>query len=252
MKKKGIKVFGILIFAVVLTTFLYVCVLPKIYLAHKYHTKITDYKVVEYFPDFLSYDLGGGFYWEEGGLIYEYKVNGREFEVDFFDFQYYDSYQMEDVEKWLVDEFKKNVDENIDFVDVASTTVYGIFDKDKEKYKNVVWTRDNIGELIKGELFGNVYIKTENVEKYIKTKSFSSTNYYNAYFDTNEEYKTYTDNILDNFFINYNIKNDELNSLSERIVIHENDLPFRSNYCAYKIDLYELPKDIEKNIIRHS
>lgn len=240
-----------MIVLIVFFSLICVCVLPKIYLAHKYHTKITDYKVVEYFPDFLSYDLGGGFYLEDGGLIYEYKVNGRQFEVDFFDFQFYDAYQMEDVEKWIVEELQENIDENISFVDIGSGTVYGVYDRDKEKYQNIVWTRNNIDMLIKGLRWDNIYIKTDEIEKYIRTKSFSGIKNYNAFFDTNDQYNDYIAEVIKRFYNVYNVKNIEENNLEERIVLHKYDLPSEYNYCSYNIKIDGLTEQQEKYIIKY-
>ena len=248
MKKKVLKTVLILMVTVIVLTFAFVCVFPKIYLAHKYDTKMSDYKVIDYVPNHLAYDLGGGFYGEDGRLVYEYKVNGRQFEVDFFDFQYYDSYQMEDVEIWFVEDFKENIDENIDFVDIGSGTVYGVYDWDKEKYQNIVWTRNNINMLVKSLRWDDIYIKTDEIDKYIKTKSFSGIKNYNAFFDTNEKYDDYINEFIKRFYYVYNVK---YNSLEEKIVLHKYDLPFEYNYCSYEIKLDGLTERQEESIIKY-
>ena len=102
MKKKGIKVFGILIFAVVLTTFLYVFVFPKIYLAHKYDTKMSDYKVERFTPGYFMYDID---YWavKWHNPRWTVKTKKRRFNVINLYAHLYDDYQMEEVENWAVE-----------------------------------------------------------------------------------------------------------------------------------------------------
>ena len=250
-KKKALKILIILLTAAIVSTFVFICVLPKIYLAHKYHTKMTDYKVVEFFPDYISYDLGGGLYWEDGGLIYEYKINGRQFEVDFFDFQFYDAYQMEDVEKWLVEDFKKNIDRNIDLVGISSGTVYGAFDKDTEKYKNIVWTRDNINELLKGECFGYIYIKKDNFEEYLINTNFQEVDDYYNNFNVNDKYKAYIENVYNKLIATYNLEEDKYKSLKTRFVLHKYVLPIISSFDSYEVDMNSLTSEQQNYLIKY-
>ena len=252
MKKKRIfKIFGILIFVVTVTTFLYVFVFPKIYLSHKYDTKMSDYKLVHYSPNHLAYDLGGGFFWEDGVMIYEYKPNKREFEVDFFNFQYYDAYQIADVEKWLLEDFKKNIDENIDLVGIGSGTVYGIFDKDKGKYKNVVWTRDNIGELLKGERFGYIYVKKGNFEEYLINSNFNEVDDYYNNFNVNEKYNAYIEGVYNKLIDTYNLEEDKDEPLEKRFVLHKYDLPIMQSFDSYDVDMNSLTSEQQDYLIKY-
>lgn len=167
-KKKTIKIIIIILIAIFVATIMFVFVLPKIYLARKYDTKMNDYRVERFTPGYFMYDVDyWKIKWHETELIYERKDNNRLFKVDFFNFSFYDSYQREDVEEWITEELKENIDKNIDYVYIGHNTVYGIYDDKNDKYTNVVWKRDNIDNILNNSINLDIYILCEDFEKYL-------------------------------------------------------------------------------------
>lgn len=149
-KKKRLKILLIVLAAVIISVLAFIYVLPKMYLAHKYDTKTSDYKIVDFSPAGFRYDLASGFEWYNPK--WELKHDGRDFNVVMLGVRLYDDYQLEDVEKWLIEELQTNIDKNISFVIIGSSLVFGIFDENNDvlgDYKNIVWTRNNIKLLLK-------------------------------------------------------------------------------------------------------
>ena len=177
-KKIGIA-FLIALLLYVIMTILFVSVFPRIYLANKYDTKMSDYKVYDYLPGNFHYDIDyWTVVWHDSYLVYEAKDDGRIFSVKFMNFRYYDAYQMKEVSEWITEELQNNVDENIDMVNIHDTAVYGIYNEEKDKYKNVVWTKDNVGEIIRTGRIGAVFIKIDDIQQYLLNDSTEIT-YYN-------------------------------------------------------------------------
>ena len=170
-KKIGI-VFLIALLLYVIMTILFVSVFPRIYLANKYDTKMSDYKVYDYCPGNFHYDIDyWAVVWHDSYLVYEAKDDGRIFNVKFMNFQYYDAYQMKEVSEWITEELQNNVDKNIDMVNIHDTAVYGIYNEEKDKYKNVVWTKDNVNEIIKAGRTSEIFIKTDDIQQYLLNDS---------------------------------------------------------------------------------
>lgn len=219
---------------------MFVSVFPRIYLSHKYNTSLSDYMVYDYFPGYFAYDINyWDIVWHESQLVYKAKGDGRIFKVKFINFQYYDAYQMKEVSEWLTDELKNNVDENIDMVNVSDATVYGIYNEKKDRYKNIVWTKDNVNEIIKAGRVSNIFIKTDDINQYI-SESRNENKYTNSIYgyDMNSKFRDYMAK-LDNIFVKkYNNDDDNIH-----IILHQNELPgCKSCYGFYGIDLNEFDK----------
>lgn len=229
----------------IITTVLFVSVFPKIYLSHKYDTKFSDYKIAEYHPGYFAYDINyWDVVWHDSQLVYEFNKNGRKFLVEFMDFNYYDSYQMKDVSEWLTKELQYNVDKNIDMVNVGGTATYGIYNKEKDRYKNVVWTKDNVNEIIKAGKIDKVFIKTNNIGQYID-ETRNKNKYTNSLFagDMNSKFKDYMAKLGATFIKEYN--NNSFN-----IILHQNKLPeCDAYYRVYGIDLNKWGK-YEGNFVK--
>lgn len=233
-KKIFFKKFVIIVFLLyIITTILFVSVFPKIYLSHKYDTKFSDYKIAEYHPGYFAYDINyWDVVWHDSQLVYEFNKNGRKFIVEFMDFNYYDSYQMKDVSEWITNELQYNVDKNIDMVNVGAAATYGIYDKEKDRYKNVVWTKNNVNEIIKAGKAGKVFIKTNNIGQYID-ETRNKNKYTNSLFagDMNSKFNNYMTELGTAFIKEYN-------NSSFNIILHQNELPeCNAYYRVYGIDL---------------
>ncbi len=230
-KKIGI-VFLIALLLYVIMTILFVSVFPRIYLANKYDTKMSDYKVYDYCPGNFHYDIDyWAVVWHDSYLVYEAKDDGRIFNVKFMNFRYYDAYQMKEVSEWLTDELKNTVDENIDMVNIRDTAVYGIYDEEKDKYKNVVWTKDNVNEIIKAGRTGEIFIKTDDIQQYLLNDSAEVT-YYNSG-NTNSNFDEYISDIRNKF-------NDKYKSDYSALYLHEPKFPTFSGCSFYGIDINEI------------
>lgn len=230
-KKIGI-VFLIALLLYVIMTILFVSVFPRIYLANKYDTKMSDYKVYDYLPGNFHYDIDyWTVVWHDSYLVYEAKDDGRIFNVKFINFRYYDAYQMKEVSEWITEELQNNVDENIDMVNIHDTAVYGIYDEEKDKYKNVVWTKDNVGEIIRTGRIGAVFIKIDDIQQYLLNNS-AETTYYNSG-NTNSNFDEYMSDIRNKF-------NDKYKSDYSTLYLHEPKFPTFSGCSFYGIDINEI------------
>lgn len=230
-KKIGIA-FLIALLLYVIMTILFVSVFPRIYLANKYDTKMSDYKVYDYCPGNFHYDIDyWTVVWHDSYLIYEAKDDGRIFNVKFMNFRYYDAYKMKEVSEWITEELQNNVDENIDMVNIHDTAVYGIYDEEKDKYKNVVWTKDNIGEIIRTGRIGAVFIKIDDIQQYLLNNSAEIT-YYNSG-NTNSNFDEYISDIRNKF-------NDKYKSDYSTLYLHEPKFPTFSGCSFYGIDINEI------------
>lgn len=230
-KKIGI-VFLIALLLYVIMTILFVSVFPRIYLANKYDTKMSDYKVYDYLPGNFHYDIDyWTVVWHDSYLVYEAKDDGRIFNVKFMNFRYYDAYQMKEVSEWITEELQNNVDENIDMVNIHDTAVYGIYDEEKDKYKNVVWTKDNVGEIIRTGRIGAVFIKIDDIQQYLLNNS-AETTYYNSG-NTNSNFDEYMSDIRNKF-------NDKYKSDYSTLYLHEPKFPTFSGCSFYGIDINEI------------
>lgn len=230
-KKIGI-VFLIALLLYVIMTILFVSVFPRIYLANKYDTKMSDYKVYDYLPGNFHYDIDyWTVVWHDSYLVYEAKDDGRIFNVKFMNFRYYDAYQMKEVSEWITEELQNNVDENIDMVNIHDTAVYGIYDEEKDKYKNVVWTKDNVGEIIRTGRIGAVFIKIDDIQQYLLNDSTEIT-YYN-FGNTNSNLDEYISDIRNKF-------NDKYKSNYSTLYLHESKFPTFSGCSFYGIDINEI------------
>lgn len=144
---------------------------------------------------------------------------------------------MKEVSEWLTDELKNTVDENIDMVNIRDTAVYGIYDEEKDKYKNVVWTKDNVGEIIKAGRTGEIFIKTDDINRYIN-ESRNENKYTDSLYgyDMNSKFRDYMAK-LDAVFV------EKYHDDNIHIVLHQNELPgCKSYYGFYGIDLNEFDK----------
>ena len=228
----------ILLSLYIIGTILFVSFFPRIYLANKYDTKMSDYKVCDYYPGHFAYDINyWDVVWHDSHLVYEAKDDGRIFKVKFINFQYYDAYQMKEVSQWITEELQNNVDKNIDMVNVSDATVYGIYDKEKDEYKNVVWTKDNVSEIIKAGRISDVFIKTNNIKQYLnETRNENKYTDSLYYYDMNDEFKEYMIK-LDVILIK------KYNNDSFHINFHQNELPeCNAYYGFYGVDLNKLGK----------
>lgn len=239
-KKIGI-VFLIALLLYVIMTILFVSVFPRIYLANKYDTKMSDYKVYDYLPGNFHYDIDyWTVVWHDSYLVYEAKDDGRIFNVKFMNFRYYDAYQMKEVSEWITEELQNNVDENIDMVNIHDTAVYGIYDEEKDKYKNVVWTKDNVGEIIRTGRIGAVFIKIDDIQQYLLNDSTEIT-YYN-FGNTNSNLDEYISDIRNKF-------NDKYKSNYSTLYLHEPKFPTFSGCSFYGIDINEITYKQKKYMI---
>lgn len=230
-KKVG-KILLIVLLLYILGTIMFVSVFPRIYLANKYDTKMSDYKVYDYCPGNFHFDIDyWAVVWHDSYLVYEAKDDGRIFNVKFMNFRYYDAYQMKEVSEWITEELQNNVDENIDMVNIRDTAVYGIYDEEKDKYKNVVWTKDNVGEIIRTGRIGAVFIKIDDIQQYLLNNSAEIT-YYNSG-NTNSNFDEYISDIRNKF-------NDKYKSDYSTLYLHEPKFPTFSGCSFYGIDINEI------------
>lgn len=230
-KKIGI-VFLIALLLYVIMTILFVSVFPRIYLANKYDTKMSDYKVYDYCPGNFHYDIDyWAVVWHDSYLVYEAKDDGRIFNVKFMNFRYYDAYQMKEVSEWITEELQNNVDENIDMVNIHDTAVYGIYNEEKDKYKNVVWTKDNVDEIIKTGRIGAVFIKIDDIQQYLLNNSAEIT-YYNSR-NTNSNFDEYISDIRNKF-------NDKYKSDYSTLYLHEPKFSTFSGCNFYGININKI------------
>ena len=222
----------ILLSLYIIGTILFVSFFPRIYLANKYNTKMSDYKVCDYYPGHFAYDINyWDVVWHDSHLVYETRDDGRIFKVKFMNFQYYDAYQMKEVSEWITEELQNSVDKNIDMVNVSDASVYGIYDKEKDKYKNVVWTKDNVGEIIRTGRIGAVFIKIDDIQQYLLNNSAEIT-YYNSG-NTNSNFDEYMSDIRNKF-------NDKYKSDYSTLYLHEPKFPTFSGCSFYGIDINEI------------
>lgn len=230
-KKVG-KILLIVLLLYILGTIMFVSIFPRIYLANKYDTKMSDYKVYDYCPGNFHFDIDyWAVVWHDSYLVYEAKDDGRIFNVKFMNFRYYDAYQMKEVSEWITEELQNNVDENIDMVNIHDTAVYGIYDEEKDKYKNVVWTKDNVGEIIRTGRIGAVFIKIDDIQQYLLNNSAEIT-YYNSG-NTNSNFDEYMSDIRNKF-------NDKYKSDYSTLYLHEPKFPTFSGCSFYGIDINEI------------
>lgn len=230
-KKVG-KILLIVLLLYILGTIMFVSIFPRIYLANKYDTKMSDYKVYDYCPGNFHFDIDyWAVVWHDSYLVYEAKDDGRIFNVKFMNFRYYDAYQMKEVSEWITEELQNNVDENIDMVNIHDTAVYGIYDEEKDKYKNVVWTKDNVGEIIRTGRIGAVFIKIDDIQQYLLNNSAEIT-YYNSG-NTNSNFDEYISDIRNKF-------NDKYKSDYSTLYLHEPKFPIFSGCSFYGIDINEI------------
>lgn len=220
---------------------MFVSIFPRIYLANKYDTKMSDYKVYDYCPGNFHFDVDyWAVVWHDSYLVYEAKDDGRIFNVKFMNFRYYDAYQMKEVSEWITEELKNNVDENIDMVNIHDTAVYGIYDKEKDEYKNVVWTKDNVSEIIRTGRIGAVFIKIDDIQQYLLNNSAEIT-YYNSE-NTNSNFDEYMSDIRNKF-------NDKYKSDYSTLYLHEPKFPTYFGCSLYGIDINEITYKQMKYII---
>lgn len=230
-KKIG-KILLIVLLLYILGTIMFVSVFPRIYLANKYDTKMSDYKVYDYCPGNFHFDIDyWAVVWHDSYLVYEAKDDGRIFNVKFMNFRYYDAYQMKEVSEWITEELQNNVDKNIDMVNIHDTAVYGIYDEEKDKYKNVVWTKDNVGEIIRTGRIGAVFIKIDDIQQYLLNNSAEIT-YYNSG-NTNSNFDEYMSDIRNKF-------NDKYKSDYSTLYLHEPKFPTFSGCSFYGININEI------------
>lgn len=230
-KKIG-KILLILLLLYILGTIIFISVFPRIYLSNKYDTKMSDYKVYDYCPGNFHYDIDyWAVVWHDSYLVYEAKDDGRIFNVKFMNFQYYDAYQMKEVSEWITEELQNNVDKNIDMVNIHDTAVYGIYNEEKDKYKNVVWTKDNVNEIIKAGRTSEIFIKTDDIQQYLLNDSAEVT-YYNSG-NTNSNFDEYISDIRNKF-------NDKYKSDYSTLYLHEPKFPTFSGYSFYGIDINKI------------
>lgn len=230
-KKIG-KILLIVLLLYILGTIMFVSVFPRIYLANKYGTKMSDYKVYDYCPGNFHFDIDyWAVVWHDSYLVYEAKDDGRIFNVKFMNFRYYDAYQMKEVSEWITEELQNNVDKNIDMVNIHDTAVYGIYNEEKDKYKNVVWTKDNVGEIIRTGRIGAVFIKIDDIQQYLLNNSAEIT-YYNSG-NTNSNFDEYMSDIRNKF-------NDKYKSDYSTLYLHEPKFPTFSGCSFYGININEI------------
>lgn len=230
-KKVG-KILLIVLLLYILGTIMFVSIFPRIYLANKYDTKMSDYKVYDYCPGNFHFDIDyWAVVWHDSYLVYEAKDDGRIFNVKFMNFQYYDAYQMKEVSEWITEELQNNVDKNIDMVNIHDTAVYGIYNEEKDKYKNVVWTKDNVNEIIKAGRTSEIFIKTDDIQQYLLNDSAEVT-YYNSG-NTNSNFDEYISDIRNKF-------NDKYKSDYSTLYLHEPKFPTFSGCSFYGIDINEI------------
>lgn len=117
-------------------------------------------------------------------------------------------------------------------VNVGAAATYGIYNKEKDRYKNVVWTKDNVNEIIKAGKAGKVFIKTNNIGQYID-ETRNKNKYTNSLFagDMNSKFNNYMTELGTAFIKEYN-------NSSFNIILHQNELPeCNAYYRVYGIDL---------------
>lgn len=158
MKKKVLKTVSIIMAAVIVSVFTFIFVVPKVYLAHKYDTKITDYKVEKFYPGYFMYDID---FWATKwhNTKWDIKTKNGNFKVIISHQCLYDDYQRNEIEQWILEELQKKINKNICCIPISSSDIYGKYDSEREfkekpyfkiiKEKNKVWKEDEIDELIK-------------------------------------------------------------------------------------------------------
>ncbi|MDD6603564.1 MAG: hypothetical protein PUE73_04440 [Eubacteriales bacterium] len=246
-KKTVLKRIGmislILLSLYIIGTILFVSFFPRIYLANKYDTKMSDYKVYDYCPGNFHFDIDyWAVVWHDSYLVYEAKDDGRIFNVKFMNFRYYDAYQMNDVEQWLVEILQERIDENIDVVNIGANSVYGIYDQKNGHYKNVLWTKNNVDEILIREMINGIFIKDDNIEDYLENPNvLEITTYYN-YGNTNAYFDEYIKDLNNKLYKNYQTRN-------IKIYLHKTELTMYDGNINCGVNLNELTELEKKYII---
>ena len=163
-KKKVISIILGIISIAVISTIAFVWVFPKIYLARKYDTKMNDYRVESFTPGYFMYDID---YWavKWHNPRWTVKTKNRKFNVIYLYAHLYDDYQMEDVEEWVVEEFKDKIDNNICFVGINSYNTFGLYNYDSNivHISNTLWTKENISSFISNLEQPLIYLENTDV-----------------------------------------------------------------------------------------
>lgn len=123
-----------------------------------------------------------------------FNVDGKNFNVEYFQKHYVDDFQLEDLEIWCTEYLQDNVDSNISGIELYSDMIfhdntYDMFSKRSRYYTvrsskslsysdNKLWKQEDISEFLNYQ-FDNykhlgVFYKTDNISKYSTTDINSS------------------------------------------------------------------------------
>ncbi|MGN0523451.1 MAG: hypothetical protein ACI4IG_04170 [Eubacterium sp.] len=118
-----------------------------------------------------------------------FNVNGKSFNVEYFENHYVDDYQLEDLELWCTEYLQNNVDSNITGVELYSDMIFhegthNLFSKRYKYYShlsieplpysdNRLWQKDETEEFLSYQYENynhlGVFIQASNVSKYSET-----------------------------------------------------------------------------------
>lgn len=104
------------------------------YLSAKYDADESEFILIDY--DKAHWFLNDDDFpeLEYSNYKWEFEYNGREFFVNMDGKEFYDDYQLEDVEKWCVCWLQKNVDKSIWFIGIDSEDLYSYLDVAGKNY----------------------------------------------------------------------------------------------------------------------
>ena len=136
-------------------SYTYVKTKAQFYLSQKYDAKMTDFEVVDY--------RRAGIYWDDHNIFwltpnwvdfcFEFEYNNRKFMVNRVGGNFYDDYQLDDLEIWCTKFLQENIDDKIIGVNLDSN--------------NIVYYLNSTGR------DNNYVIKYNDVEEFLNNYSFS-------------------------------------------------------------------------------
>ncbi|MGN0457692.1 MAG: hypothetical protein ACI4IL_01805 [Eubacterium sp.] len=120
------------------------------YLCEKYDAKPEEFELVDYRIAQTAFIDNGSIFQKPKWVDYafEFKYNGRNFFVNREDEEFYDDYQLEDVEKWCTEWLQQNVDERIIGMGLSTTSLLDYYHSSNKSFGYLMKT-DDTEEILK-------------------------------------------------------------------------------------------------------
>ena len=172
MKKRTIKkiILSVLIAVIIIGFAAYIICLqaPKEYLSEKYNVPKSEFTAVFLSPK--KHEKETALFWDE--CEYDYWVP-TQWTIEYYDGYYVDDYQLDDLWKWCVDYLQKNIDPNIDGIQLYETDLYYSIKNDygsrihsEKQYYSKVWTEDDVELFLRQKAGVPVYYKVNKINEY--------------------------------------------------------------------------------------